>query len=87
VTRLKSPTVADGGAFPINHVWTDRATTDCKAATRGADKPLAADGQSGRPTPPLMQHVARSRCAAEILRARDAQVTNRFPFEVTVPAV
>jgi hypothetical protein len=35
---------------------------------------------------PLMQHVARSRCAAETFRARDAQVTTAIPFDVTVGA-
>jgi transposase len=39
-----------------------------------------------RPTSPPWQQLERSRCAAASLRARDTQVTNRFPFEVTVPA-
>jgi hypothetical protein len=45
-----------------------------------------ADGQSGLATPPPMQHVTRSRCAAETLQARDAQVTNRIPFEMIIAA-
>jgi hypothetical protein len=40
----------------------------------------------GEPLPSLMQHLARSRCAAETLQARDAQVTNRIPFEVITAA-
>jgi transposase len=58
------------------------------ARAAGADPGAAPDCLTveARPTSPPWQQLERSRCAAASLRARDTQVTNRFPFEVTVPA-